>query len=78
MKKVLLNAYRCIVGNEFGWIGEGNEQWYYFLALVINCMLTWWIKPELRIIFTVAAVIALQCFLILVSGTLLHIMQYIQ
>lgn len=57
MKKVLLNIYRGIVGNEFGWSGEGNEQWYYFLALVINLMLTWWIKPELGIIFTVGAVI---------------------
>ena len=57
MKKVLLNIYRGIVGNEFGWSGEGNEQWYYFLALVINLMLTWWLKPELGIIFTVAAVI---------------------
>lgn len=61
MKKALLNFYlgfyRGIVGNEVGWTGEGNEQWYYFLALVINCMLTWWLKPELGIIFTVAAVI---------------------
>ena len=57
MKKILLNLLRCIVGSEFGWTGEGNEQWYYFLALVINVMLTWWLKPELGIIFTVAAVI---------------------
>ena len=35
MKNILLNIYRGIVGNEFGWSGEGNEQWYYFLALVI-------------------------------------------
>ena len=57
MKNILLNIYRGIVGNEFGWSGEGNEQWYYFLTLVINCMLTWWLKPELGIIFTVVAVI---------------------
>lgn len=57
MKKVLLNIYRGIVGNTVGWSGEGNEQWYYFLALVINLMLTWWLKPELGIIFTVFAVI---------------------
>lgn len=57
MKKLLLNIYRSIVGNEFGWSGEGNEQWYYFLALVINNMLTWWLKPELGIVITVAAVI---------------------
>ena len=53
MKKVLLNIYRGIVGNEYGWNGEGNEQWYYFLALVMNCMLTWWLKPEIGILFTV-------------------------
>lgn len=57
MKKVLLNMYRGIVGNEVGWSGEGNEQWYYFLALVIDLMLTWWLKPELGIIFTVVTVI---------------------
>ncbi len=52
-----LNIYRNIVGYEYGWSGEGNEQWYYSLALIINIMLTWWLKPELGIIFTVAAVI---------------------
>ena len=57
MKKLLLNIYRGIVGNEFGWSGEGNEQWYYFLSLVINNMLTWWLKPELGIVITVASVI---------------------
>ncbi len=57
MKKLLLNIYRGIVGNEFSWSGEGNEQWYYFLALVINNMLTWWLKPELGIVITVASVI---------------------
>ena len=57
VKKVLLNIYRGIVGNEFGWNGEGNEQWYYFLALVINNMLTWWLKPELGIVVTVASAI---------------------
>lgn len=66
MKKALLNFYRSIVGNEFGWSGEGNELWYYFLALVINCMLTWWLKPELGIIFTVAAVI--HCITLCVYG----------
>lgn len=57
MKKVLLNIYRGIVGNEYGWSGEGNEQWYYFLALVMNCMLTWWLKPEIGILFTVFSVV---------------------
>jgi len=57
MEKLLLNIYRGIVGSPFGWSGEGNEQWYYFLALVINNMLTWWLKPELGIIITVATII---------------------
>lgn len=57
MKDKLLFIYRCIVGFEFGLTGEGNEQWYYFLALVMNCMLTWWLKPELGIVFTIAAVV---------------------
>ena len=57
MKKTLLYIYRGIVGNETGWAAEGNGQWYYSLALVIDGMLTWWLKPELGVIFTVAAVI---------------------
>ena len=57
--KSLLTVYRYIVGFELGFSGEGNEQWYYFLSLVINCMLTWWKKPELGILFTVVAVIHL-------------------
>lgn len=48
--------YRYIVGFEYGFSGEGNEQWYYFLSLVINCMLTWWLKPQLGILFTLVAI----------------------
>ena len=58
MKKIkLLDLYRFVVGSEFGWSGEGNEQWYYFLALVMNLMLTWWLKPELGLLFTICSVI---------------------
>lgn len=57
MKKILLNVYRGIVGSEFGFTGEGNEQWYYFLSLVINCMLAWWLKPEIALLFTIVSVI---------------------
>ena len=57
MKKILLNVYQGIVGSKFGFIGEGNEQWYYFLSLVINCMLAWWFKPEIAILFTIVSVI---------------------
>lgn len=56
MKK-LLNVYRLIVGPECGFTGEGNEQWYYTLALAINLMLVWWLCPEIGIVFSVLATI---------------------
>lgn len=56
-KKIFLCIYQCIVGGECGFTGEGNEQWYYFLALVMNLMLIWWKKPEIAVVFTVLAVI---------------------
>ncbi len=51
LKKVL----QYIVGFPTGFLKEGNEQWYYFLALVMSCMLTWWLKPQLGIVFTICA-----------------------
>lgn len=57
MKDLFLNIYRGIVGGECGFTGEGNEQWYYTLALVINLMLVWWLKPEVALVFTILAVI---------------------
>lgn len=57
MKGKFLNICRCIVGAECGFSGEGNEQWYYFLALVMNLMLIWWKKPEIAVVFTVLAAI---------------------
>lgn len=57
MKKIFLYIYQCIVGRQYGFTGEGNEQWYYFLALVMNLMLVWWKKPEIAVVFTVLAVI---------------------
>ena len=57
MKKILLNVYQGIVGSKFGFTGEGNEQWYYFLSLVINCMLAWWFKPEIALLFTIVSTI---------------------
>ena len=57
MKKVLLNLCRCIVGSEAGFTGEGNEQWYYFLSLVINAMLVAWFKPEVAVGFILLMVI---------------------
>lgn len=57
MKNAFLNIYRCIVGSEYGFAGEGNEQWYYTLALAINLMLVWWLKPEVALTFTILAAI---------------------
>lgn len=53
MKKIL----QLIVGYPTGFEKEGNRQWYYTLALIMNCMLIWWLKPELGVLFTVCAVI---------------------
>jgi hypothetical protein len=57
MKNAVLYIYRCIVGPECGFTGEGNEQWYYSLAIVINLMLVWWLKPEVALLFTILVVI---------------------
>lgn len=57
MKNALGTIYRCIVGPEFGFTGEGSEQWYYSLAIVMNLMLVWWLKPEIALIFTILAAI---------------------
>ncbi|MBQ8043533.1 MAG: hypothetical protein IJ272_05215 [Clostridia bacterium] len=54
MKK-LLHFYQFIVGGKYGFTGEGNEQWYYTLALVINIMLVWWLCPEIGTIFSILA-----------------------
>ena len=55
--KNLLNIYRYIVGPEYGFTGEGNEQWYYTLACAINIMLTWWMRPEIGTIFSILTLI---------------------
>ena len=57
MKNKVPNFYRWIVGTEYGWCGEGNEQWYYTIALVINIMASWWLMPQYALLFTIAAVI---------------------
>lgn len=51
------NIYRFIVGSEYGFTGEGNEQWFYTLSLAINLMLVWWLKPEIALLFSVLAAI---------------------
>ena len=46
MKKLMLKVWRGIVGAEYGFTGEGNEQWYYIISLVINLMLIWWLGSQ--------------------------------
>lgn len=57
MKSAFRKIYRYIVGPEYGFAEEGNEQWYYSLSLVINLMLVWWIKPEAALIFAIIELI---------------------
>lgn len=57
MKKLSLKILRYIVGDEYGFCGEGNEQWYYTVSLAINLMLMWWLKPEIALTFTILAVV---------------------
>ena len=54
MKK-LLRMYQFIVGGKYGFTGEGNEQWYYTLALAINIMLVWWLCPNIGTVYSVLA-----------------------
>lgn len=59
LKRMLSSVYQCIVGEPYGFGGEGNSQWYFFLSLVIINQLTWTFKPELAVVFTVLSVL---CF----------------
>ncbi len=58
MKNAILKLWRCIVGAEYGFTEEGNEQWYYFVSLVINLMLIWWLGSQSdALAFTILAFI---------------------
>ncbi len=57
LKRWELNAYQGIVGGSNGMFGEGSVQWYYISSLVINLMLTWWLVPQLGIVFTIMMVL---------------------
>lgn len=59
MKEKLLFIYNYLVGSPYGLSGEGSRQWYYFLALVINTMLTWWLRYDYFTLFTTAALVHL-------------------
>ena len=53
----LITCWEYIVGPGRGYTGKGNEQWYYSLALAINLMLVWWLKPEIALWFTILSII---------------------
>ena len=58
--KQLGKIFRCIVGDECGFFGEGNRQWYYTLALVINVILAWMRLPHnVAVTFTILSAIHL-------------------
>ena len=57
MKEKMLNVLRFIVGPEYGFTGEGSEQWYYTVAIAVNLMLTWWLRPDIALIFTILPII---------------------
>lgn len=59
MRDTFETIFQCIVGSECGFTGEGNEQWYYTIALVINIMLTWIMMPNIAIFFTILSMIHL-------------------
>lgn len=58
--KQLGKIFRCIVGDECGFFGEGNRQWYYTLALAISIMLAWMRLPHnVAVTFTILSAIHL-------------------
>ncbi|MBQ9313829.1 MAG: hypothetical protein IJ220_02340 [Clostridia bacterium] len=58
--KQLGKIFRCIVGDECGFSEEGNRQWYYTLALVINVMIAWMRLPHnVAVTFTILSAIHL-------------------
>lgn len=59
MGKILGTMFRCVVGGEYGFFGEGNEQWYYTVALAISNILAWTYLPECALIFTILSAIHL-------------------
>ena len=53
MKKALLFIYSLIVGFPFGYSGEGNMQWYNFIALVIGGFATFSVHPNFLVVYTI-------------------------
>jgi hypothetical protein len=51
----LLGAYQLIVGYANGIDMEGCSQWYYFLSLAMINTLTWWLRPELGLLFSICS-----------------------
>ena len=66
MEYLLSKFFRCIVGPEYGFSGEGNEQWFYSVALAIDIMLAWILSPDVALSFTIIA--AFHYFTVFVYG----------
>lgn len=52
-------AFRLFVGSEYGFTAEGNQQWYYTIALAISNILAWTYLPKCALIFTILSAIHL-------------------
>ena len=59
MRKFFEKLWCVVVGSPAGFAGEGNEQWYYTLALAMSCMLAWTFLPEVALVFTIISAIHL-------------------
>lgn len=56
--RAVVHMLRSIVGEEFGYDGEGNTQWYYIAGIFGTLMLIWNHNPAITaILFTIYAVL---------------------
>ncbi len=56
--KAAAKLLRAFVGEEYGYDGEGNTQWYYIAGLLGTVMLIWTHKPtDIAILFTIYAIL---------------------
>lgn len=57
MLSKLYLLFRFIVGHDYGFTAEGNEQWYYLVGLAISVMSAWTRNPAIAMPFTILAII---------------------
>ena len=67
IRRAIGHMLRSIVGEEFGYDGEGNTQWYYIAGILGTLMLIWNHKPfATAILFTIYA--ALHVITVCITG----------